>query len=231
MLINRRELLAEFLGSFFLTTAAITPMILFPEILNSGLGLAVLADALAVGVVLSVLIDMFESISGAHFNPIVTIMMTQLDKVPSRKAGEYIIVQLLGGFAGLLCSHLMFFHEPFKLIQISEVYRGGGSYLGEIIGTLILLLAILIFRKNENPRIGLNVGILVGGQLLATSSTMFANPMITLMRTFTYSAAGIRPSDSAVFILMQFIGLGLTLFIWKIIGDEKNENCSLLRYT
>jgi glycerol uptake facilitator-like aquaporin len=212
---ERQELVAEFLGSLFLVTAAITPMILFPIILESGIGVAVLADALAVGFVLSVLIEMFGPISGAHFNPVVSIMMTQLNRMSASKAGEYIFAQVLGGFTGLICSHLMFFHDKQILIQVSEKSRGGGNYLGEILGTLILLLAILTLIKNENPRIGQNIGILVGGQLLATSSTMFANPMITLVRTFTYSAAGIRPIDSVAFIVMEFIGLGLALFIWK----------------
>ena len=114
----------------------------------------------------------------------------------------------------------MFYHEIPVLFQISEVYRGGGNYIGEILGTLILLLAILTLIKNENPRIGWNIGVLVGGKLLATSSTMFANPMITIVRTFTHSAAGIRPIDSIVFILMQFIGLGLTMIIWNQLDGE-----------
>jgi glycerol uptake facilitator-like aquaporin len=137
------------------------------------------------------------------------------------KAGEYLIAQVLGGFTGLICSHLMFFHEKQILIQVSEKSRGGGNYLGEVLGTLILLLAILTLIKNENPRIGQNIGLLVGGQLLATSSTMFANPMITLARTFTYSAAGIRPIDSVAFILMEFIGLGLALIVWKQLEETE----------
>jgi glycerol uptake facilitator-like aquaporin len=212
---EKQELIAEFLGSLFLTTAAITPMILFPNILGSGIGIAVIADAVAVGFVLSVLIEMFGPISYAHFNPLVSLMVAYLKRISFTKAFEYIIAQLLGGLTGLFISHLMFFHKIPVLIEISNVNRGGGNYLAEIIGTTILLLAILILDKNGNPRIGWNIGILVGGQLLATSSTMFANPMITIMRTLTYSAAGIRPIDSLAFIVMQSIGLIITLNIWN----------------
>jgi glycerol uptake facilitator-like aquaporin len=212
---ERREIIAEFLGSYFLTLAAITPMILFPEILGSSIGVAVLADALAVGFVLSVLIDMFGPISGAHFNPIVSIMFSQLNRMETKKAGAYIVAQLIGGLLGTVSSHFMFYHKTKILLAVSDIARGGGNYAGEVIGTIILLFAILMLIQNENPRIGWNIGVLVAGQLLATSSTMFANPMITIARTFTYSAAGIRPFDSVVFILMQFIGLGITLIIWR----------------
>ena len=217
---EKQELIAEFLGSFFLALAAVTPMILFPEILGSSISVAVLADALAVGFVLSVLIDMFGPISGAHFNPIVTLMMVKLNRMSTKKAGVYLVAQVFGGLLGVLGSHLMFYHEIPVIATISEIKRSGGNYLGEIIGTLILLLAILTLLKNENPRIGWNIGVLVGGQLMATSSTMFANPMITIARTFTYSAAGIRPIDSLMFILMQFIGLGLALIIWRQIEEK-----------
>jgi len=83
---KRQEIISEFLGSLFLTLAAITPMILFPEILGSNMGVAVLADALAVGFVLSVLIDMFGPVSGAHFNPVVSIMMVLLNRMPAKKS-------------------------------------------------------------------------------------------------------------------------------------------------
>jgi glycerol uptake facilitator-like aquaporin len=217
---EKQELIAEFLGSFFLALAAVTPMILFPEILGSSISVAVIADALAVGFVLSVLIDMFGPISGAHFNPIVTLMMVKLNRMPTKKSGVYLVAQVFGGLLGVLGSHLMFYHQIPVIATISEINRSGGNYLGEIIGTLILLLAILTLLKNENPRMGWNIGVLVGGQLMATSSTMFANPMITIARTFTYSAAGIRPIDSLMFILMQFIGLGLALIIWRQIEEK-----------
>jgi glycerol uptake facilitator-like aquaporin len=211
------ELISEYIGSMFLTMAAITPMILFPEILGSELGVAVLADALAVGFVLAVLIDVFGPISYAHFNPVVSIMVVAIRRMSIRKASVYIIFQLLGGFTGLLASHLMFYHEIPILFKVSEINRGGGNYVGELVGTCILLVAILVLDKYKNPRLGLDIGLLVGGQLLATSSTMFANPMITIVRTFTYSAAGISPLNSVMFIFMQFVGLGFALQVWRIV--------------
>ncbi|MBD3173133.1 hypothetical protein GF326_11740 [Candidatus Bathyarchaeota archaeon] len=221
MQISKPQLISEFLGSMFLALAAISPMILFPYILKSSIGLAVLADAISVAFILGVLIEIFAPISGAHFNPVVSVLMAYLDRISYRNAVKYTLVQILGGFTGLLISHLMFFHNIPKILQVSEINRNGGSYIGEVFGTMILLLAILLLIENRHPRIGWNIGLLVGGQLLATSSTMFANPMITIVRIFTYSAAGIHPIDSLIFIIMQLTGLGLTIIIWDQFEVEK----------
>jgi glycerol uptake facilitator-like aquaporin len=215
MSVKNPELMAEFLGSMFLTMAAITPMILFPNILESSIGLAVIADGLVVAFVLFALIEMFGAISGAHFNPVVSITMRILGRMPTEKTVLYITTQIIGGLTGLLATHGMFFHQIPKLIEVSSNQRSGGAYLGEIFGTFILLLSILLLVQQENPRIAPVIGFLVGGQLMATSSTMFANPMITLVRIFTYSAAGIQPLDSLVFIMMQMIGMVLAVFVWR----------------
>ncbi|MBD3205763.1 hypothetical protein GF319_05385 [Candidatus Bathyarchaeota archaeon] len=217
---TRAELLSEFLGSMFLTLAAISPMILFPIILGSTAAIAVVADALVVGFVLFVLIEMFGPVSGAHFNPIVSIGMTLLDKMDRVKASEYIVSQISGGFLGLLLSHLMFFHEVPILIHISTKVRNSGNYLGEIIGTFALVLTILMLIRNNSPRISFAIGLLVSGQLMATSSTMFANPMITIVRAFTYSDAGVRPFDAVIFILMQLFGMLLATKTWLIMKEE-----------
>jgi glycerol uptake facilitator-like aquaporin len=205
------EILSEFLGSTFLTMAAVSPMILFPEILESSISIAVLVNGLVVAFILYVLIEMFGPISGAHFNPIVTIAMTQLNGFNRREAVLYIISQFLGGFVGVVLSHLMYFHELPVLLSISQIQRSGGNYLGEIVGTYVLVLAILVLSKHRSPNLSLGIGLLVGSQLMATSSTMFSNPMITFARILTYSVAGIRPIDATVFIAMQMIGMVLAL--------------------
>lgn len=221
------QCIAEYIGSLFLASAAISPMILFPEILGSEPGVAVIADAIAVCFVLAVLIEVFYPISGAHFNPLVSMMNVIQRKMTLSNGLYYCLAQLLGGFTGLITSHLMFYHEIPILFSVSSINRGGGCYLGEIIGTFILILSIKLLNSNQSPRLGLNVGLLVGGQLLATSSTMFANPMITLVRTFTYSAAGISPRNSALFIAMQIIGTLLTLFTWSHFVPSSKHGLSL----
>lgn len=219
---ERRELVAEFIGSAFLALAAISPMILFNSILETGIGLAVMADALVVAFVLTALIEIFGPVSGAHFNPVVTWSSVIQGAISRTKALQYISTQLLGGITGVILTHGMYYHQIPTLLHISTIQRNGGIYLGEILGTFILLLSIFSLAKRNNPRIASTIGFLVGGQLMATSSTMFANPMITIVRTLTYSVAGIHPYDAVGFIFMQITGMYLANFVWTII-QEKNQ--------
>ena len=187
------QLLSEYLGSLFLVMAAISPIILFNRVLNAGIALAVLADVLGVGTILFALIEMFGPVSGAHFNPAVTLATVICGTMSWRRAALYILMQIDGGLTGMIFSHLMFYHEIPRLVAVSEVTRVGGSYFAEILCTFILILTILLLVQRRSKKISIVVGLLVGGQLIATSSTMFANPQVTLARMFTYSAAGVKP--------------------------------------
>ena len=215
------QILSEYLGSLFLVMAAISPLILFHQVLEAGIGIAVLADALAVGFILFALIEIFAPISGAHFNPAVSLAMVLGGKISWKGASIYILAQVAGGLTGTLCSHLMFYHEIPKLIAVSEVTRPGGNYFSEILCTFVLVLAILLLVHNKSDKISLAVGMLVGGQLIATSSTMFANPQVTLARMFTYAAAGVTPFDGAVFILMEVIGAVLAVLTFKAVIRQR----------
>ena len=218
------QILSEYLGSLFLVMAAISPIILFHQILDAGIGLAVLADALAVGFILFALIEIFGPISGAHFNPAVSLAMVLGGKIDWKQALIYILAQVAGGLTGTVFSHLMFYHKIPKLIVVSEVTRAGGNYFAEILGTFILVLVIFLLVHNQSDKLSLVVGMLVGGQLIATSSTMFANPQVTLARMFTYAAAGVKPFDGAVFILMEIIGAVLAVLVCKALkgkGDKE----------
>ena len=217
------QILSEYLGSLFLVMAAISPIILFHQALEAGIGMAVLADALAVGFILFALIEIFGPISGAHFNPAVSLAMVLGGKTGWKQASIYILAQVAGGLTGTVFSHLMFYHKIPKLIAVSEVTRAGGNYFSELICTFILVLAILLLVHNQSDKISLVVGMLVGGQLIATSSTMFANPQVTFARIFTYAAAGVTPLDGAVFILMQIIGAVLAVLISKAVTRKRSE--------
>ena len=211
------QLLSEYLGSLFLVMAAISPIILFNRVLNAGIALAVLADALGVGTILFALIEMFGPVSGAHFNPAVTLATVICGTMSWRRAALYILMQIGGGLTGMIFSHLMFYHEIPRLVAVSEVTRVGGSYFAEILCTFILILTILLLVQRRSKKISIVVGLLVGGQLIATSSTMFANPQVTLARMFTYSAAGVKPIDGMVFILMQVIGAVLAVLVFRTV--------------
>ena len=220
------QILSEYLGSLFLVMAAISPIILFHQVLDAGIGLAVLADALAVGFILFALIEIFGPISGAHFNPAVSLAMVLGDKIGWRQTLSYILAQIAGGLTGTIFSHLMFYHKIPKLIAVSEVTRAGGNYVAEILGTFILVLVIFLLVHHQSDKLSLVVGMLVGGQLIATSSTMFANPQVTFARMFTYSAAGVMPVDGAAFILMQIIGAVLAVLVFKVVKRKGSADTS-----
>ena len=117
----------------------------------------------------------------------------------------------------------MFYQEIPELIAVSEVTRAGGNYFSEILCTFILVLAILLLVHNQSGKLSLVVGMLVGGQLIATSSTMFANPQVTFARMFTYAAAGVKPFDGGVFILMQIIGAVLAVLVFKALTRKRAD--------
>ena len=207
--------ICEFIGSMFLVIAAISPIILFTEVLKVDISIAVLADAIAVGFVLFALIEIFGPICTAYFNPVVSIVMALNKDISWSKALVYSFWQILGGITGMILSHVMFYDHVQKLMVVSNIQRTGGTFIAEILGTFILVLCIFSLVHQKSDKTSLVVGLLVGGMLLSTSSTMFANPQVTIARFFTYSAAGIRPIDGMIFIIMQIIGGVLAFIIWK----------------
>lgn len=217
-------IICEYLGSLFLVMAAISPIILFNRALDAGIALAVLADAVAVGFVLFALIEIFGPISGAHFNPAVSLGMALTGHVKWRHAAIFLPAQIAGGLSGTILTHLMFYHENPRLIAISQLTRSSGNYYAEFLGTFILILAILMLTQYKSDKTALVVGLLVGGQLIATSSTMFANPQVTLARIFTYSAAGVRPMDGFIFMLMELTGAVIAVLVFNVLKKTKTKH-------
>jgi len=214
------ELSAESIGSMFLVMAAISSMILFTSVFESDKSIAVLANAITVAFVLCALIEVFSSISGAHFNPVVTLVMMFEKKVGAVKAMLFIIFQIVGGITGTALSRLMFLSDVGSVLAVSDTVRNDYMYLGEIFGAFILVFVTLMLIKTKSSKIPITVGFLVGGQLMATSSTMFANPQVTIARMLTNSAAGIRPLDGFVFIVMQIIGSLLAYGVYRLIFSK-----------
>ena len=229
---NRRmlfgELASEFIGSMFLVLAVISPGFLFAYMFDTPTGVTVVATALSVAFMLFVLIGMFGSISGAHFNPIVTMVMLLDKKITAGKAGLFIIVQIVGGITGSAVSHLMFWDEIGSFLSIAEGVRSY-AYFCEVTGSFILVLAILMLIKTKSKHLPMMVGFLVGGQLMATSSTMFANPQVTIARMLSNTIAGNRAMDALMFIAMQITGALLAYLVYSLafkkleLGGENAE--------
>jgi glycerol uptake facilitator-like aquaporin len=213
-----QKLGAEYLGSLILTLTAISPTILGYQVLGGSVAMAVLMDAVAVGFVLFALIEVLGPVSECHINPAVTLSMMVSGKMDAGTGISYFIVQFLGGFTGTIISHLMFFDEKFyTLLTVSTVARTGGPYVAEFVGTFMLVLIIHGCISTKSTRAGMIIGFFVGGFLITTSSTMFANPQVTVARIFTFAIAGIRPVDALIFVIMEILGALAATFVARLL--------------
>lgn len=214
----------EFIGSLFLIIAAISPIILFYETMGAHIGIALLANAISVAFVLCALIEIALPISGAHFNPVVTLAKTLEQQTGLKKAVLYVVCQVTGGLAGIALTHLMFFEKFGGIFFISEVERSGSIFFSEMLSTFILIFVILMLGHPnvKSKRAAFIVAFLVGGMVMATSSTFFANPQVTFARIFTSSASGIQPADALVFIAMQIVGAVLAFSVYKVFAPVKS---------
>ena len=166
-----------------------------------------------------VLILVFGPISGAHFNPVVTLSFILRKEISITQASIYIGIQLIAALAGVLCAHFMFDLTP---LQTSENIRsGGGQWLAEMVATFGLVMTILGCRKYKPESVSFGVGLYITAGYWFTASTSFANPAVTVARAFTDSFSGIHPNDVPAFIAAQIIGAILaTLIISYLIAED-----------
>jgi len=225
----KQNLLAEFLGTMFLVIAAVASTIL-PFALGASTELTFLAvfmNAIAVALVLFALIETFGSISGAHFNPAVTLALFINKEMTSKKAAMYMAVQFIGGFIGLLFVHLMFWDYQSDLISVSENTKTAACIFSEFICTFILVGVIFGCVKGGSKHTGLSVAFVVGGMLITSVSTMFANPVVTFCRMFTYAICGIAPEWGIYYIIAEIAGAALAAVVFgKVLFPTKlKEKC------
>ena len=210
-----RRLLAEFLGTAFLLAGVIGSGIM-AERLTDDVGLQLLANAGATVGVLYAIILMFGPVSGAHFNPAVTLADILLQKRPWSDFGPYVAAQLIGGAVGVMAANLMF---DLDAINVSEKVRdGSGQYLGEVIATfgLVALIFSLVRTGREHVVAGA-VAAYIGGAYWFTSSTSFANPAVSVTRTLSDTFAGIDPGSAPMFVAMQFVGALLAVAAIRVL--------------
>lgn len=211
-----QRLAAEGLGSFFLFASVIGSGVMAAALAGGNVAVALLGNTLATGAMLFVLITMLGPISGAHFNPAVTLVMASNRSLSWRDALPYIAMQLIGGVLGVWAAHLMF---DLPILQYSMKGRSGiGQWTGEAVATFGLILTILGTVRHRPSWVPASVALFITSAYWFTSSTSFANPAITIVRSLSDSFAGIAPRDVPMFILAQFIGaaagavLGSSLF-------------------
>ena len=206
--------LTEFLGTALLL-AIVTGSGIMGDTLSSGnAAAALLGNSIATGCGLYVLITLLAPISGAHFNPVVSIMFWSEGKLSLSALYSYVVAQFFGAISGVWLVHIMF---TLPLIQISTKPRiGFGIWLSELIATLILLTVIRLGIKYASDKVAMLVALTVTAGYWFTSSTFFSNPAVTVARSLTNTFVGIQPADVLVFISAQIVAVLLMLIIMKV---------------
>jgi glycerol uptake facilitator-like aquaporin len=205
-----RRAAAEFLGSVFLLATVVGSGIMAAKLAGGNGALALLCNTIPTGAILVVLILIFGPVSGAHFNPAVTVAFVLRRELPASAAPIYLAAQVAGAIAGAWLAHLMF---ELPVIQVASTARvGTGQWLAEAVATFGLLLTIFGCLAGARAAIPYAVGLYIMAAYWFTASTSFANPAVTLARSLSDTFAGIAPGGVAAFIVAQCAGaLGATL--------------------
>lgn len=220
-----RRLVAEFLGTAFLVGAVVGSGIMAERLSGGNVALALLANTIATGAALVALILTFGPISGAHFNPAVTLADAMEDGLTWSQAMGYVAAQIAGGLAGTVVANLMF---GLSVVSLSLHARSGSAqFLSEFIATFGLLSVIWGCSRLRSSAVAFAVGAYITAAYWFTASTSFANPAFTIARSLSNTFAGIRLSDVPLFIVAQLLGaLAATLlFRWlvpSLTGNAKN---------
>lgn len=210
-----QKLAAEALGTAILVATVVGSGIMAQR-LTGDIALALLGNTVATGAILVVLIGIFGPISGAHFNPAVTLIMALRRQLTVTDAALYAVAQIAGAMLGTLLAHLMF---DLPLVSAYADPRNGASqWLSEAVATFGLLLTILVSLRHSADQIALRVGLYITAAYWFTASTSYANPAVTIGRALTSSFAGIGPADVPAFIIAQIIGalLALAVSVWLL---------------
>lgn len=211
---TKRALAAEAFGSFFLFATVVGSGVMAERLAGGNVAVALLGNTMATGAMLFVLITMLGPISGAHFNPAVSLVMWLRQELTGKLLLAYIVIQLAAGITGVCAAHVMF---DMPILQFSDKTRTGiGQWTGEFIATFGLLITILGTARHRPAVIPASVALYITAAYWFTSSTSFANPAITIARSLSDSFAGIAPVDVPGFIVAQVAGTILALMVGKL---------------
>lgn len=199
-----RRLAAEAIGTAGLLAVVIGSGIMGESLAGGNVAIALLGNTLATGAILVVLILAFGPLSGAHFNPAVTLAFLMRREIAPGEAMLYMLAQILGGLVGGLAAHAMF---ELPLLQISETVRSGpAQWFAEWVATFGLVATILATLRFRPEAVAYAVGLFISAGYWFTASTSFANPAVTIARSFTDTFSGIAPGHAPGFILAQLVG-------------------------
>ncbi len=210
-----RRLCAEALGTALLLATVIGSGIMAQRLAGGNAAIALLGNTIPTGAMLVVLILMFAPVSGAHFNPLVSLAFAWRGEISAREMFAYAGAQIAGGIAGVWLAHAMF---GLPVLQVSSVVRdAGGQWISETVATFGLICTVLALSKTD--KVPVAVGLYVTGAYWFTASTCFANPAVTIARSFSDTFAGIAPLSAAGFIGAEIIGAIIAIpfaaWLWR----------------
>ena len=212
-----RKLIAECLGTTLLLSLVIGSGVMGERLAGGNAAIALLANSLATVGGLFVLIETFGPISGAHFNPAVSLVMAVRGTLPRDQLAPYIAAQILGAALGAWLAHAMF---DLSILQLSHKARSGaGQWIAEGVATFGLLLVIL---RAPPPRVAAMVAAYIGAAYWFTASTSFANPAAVFGRMLSDTFAGIAPASAPAFVLAELVGAGLALAVHRLLSPVEH---------
>lgn len=213
-----RKLFAEWLGTLFLLAVVVGSGIMADRLSGGNVAIALLGNTIPTGAILVVLILVFGPISGAHFNPAVTLGFALRGEISKAHAVQYVATQVIGGICGVVIAHLMFDNA---LIDPSTTARTGlGQWAGEFVATFGLLMTIFGCLKSRPEAVPYAVGLFITAGYWFTSSTSFANPAVTIARGLTNTFSGIDPTHIAGFIVVQLLAAVVATMSFKWLLDD-----------
>ncbi len=217
-----RRALAEFIGTAFLLMAVIGSGIAASRLSPNDVGLELLENAAATGAALVAIILAVGAVSGAHLNPVITLLDRVFGGMSTKAAGVYIGAQIAGGIVGAILANLMF---GLPAIEVStHVRSGGGMWLGEVIATFGLALVVFGVVRSGRPGVApFAVGAYIVAAYFFTSSTSFANPAVTIARTLSNTFAGIAPASVPAFVAFQLVGAAIAVAAIRLLYPQASE--------
>lgn len=218
------RLLAEALGTFFLFATVVGAGIMAEALAGGNVAVALIGTTLPIGAILYVIIVMLGPVSGAHFNPVVTLVMWLRREIEAPAALAYVAVQIASGCLAVMTVHLMF---DLPLLQFADTPRTGiGQWAGEGVATFGLILTILATAKAAPDRVPASVALYIFAACWFTSSTSFANPAITVARSLTDTFTGIAPGDIPGFVAAQIAGALAAMAVAKVLLAGSAEDAA-----
>ena len=218
-----RRLVAEALGTAFLLATVIGSGVMALRLAGGNGALALLCNTIPTGAILTVLILTFGPVSGAHFNPAVSLAFAVRRELPWRLAGLYVVCQVVGGILGVWAAHVMF---QLPIWQFSTTVRSGtGQWFAEAVATFGLVLVIIGCLARNAAAVPYAVGLYITAAYWFTASTSFANPAVTIARALSDTYAGIAPAGIAAFIVAQLIGALLAVAVarWLYVSSKPEK--------